>query len=154
MLPLMNGWPLKSTGRSAKEEAMPETEMTRIAKMSEPERSLINILSPQERKDTLVKAAQIKARSADRKLMRDYLDRVRSGEVAYQIIDPDSGRPYPTNGRMTSFRNEQEQMEDVGRVPGHEGLHVLRRPNGLLFITGGFNLREEGEAWEDWPGDL
>ena len=130
------------------------TEMTRIEQMSEPERSLINILSPQERKEVLVKAAQIKARNADRQLFTAYLDRIRSGEIAPQTSD-ETGRPYPTNGRTWYYQNEQEPMTDIGRVPGHDGMYVLRKHDGSLFFVGGYHLREEGDIWDDFiTGDL
>jgi hypothetical protein len=122
--------------------------MTRIEEMSNPERTLVNLLTPLERKEALVRAAQVKARNADRGLMAAYLNRIRSGEIAPQTLVEDTGKPYPTNGRTWYYQNEQEPLTDLGRVPGYEDMHVLRKPDGTLVFAGGFNLREEGEAWE------
>jgi hypothetical protein len=38
------------------------TETVRVERMNEAERTLVNMLSPRERKEALVRAAQIKAR--------------------------------------------------------------------------------------------
>src|SRR2546429_921225 len=128
------------------------TEMLRIETMNEDERTIIGLLSMQERKNILVRSAQVKQRRIDNRLMKQHLDRIRSGEVAPQVNDAD-GFPYPTNGRTVFYKNEKEPMIDLGRVPDHDGVHVLRRKDDSLFFTGGFYLREEGEAWEDLLDD-
>lgn len=129
---------------------MPESEMVRVSVLSEEERVAVGALSSQERKAALVAAGQIKMRNADRKLFRAYLERIHSGEVAPQTLMEDTGRPYPTNGRTVYFRDHTEPMEDIGRVPGHDGMHVLRKRDGSLFFTGGYHLREAGEPWDDF----
>ena len=128
------------------------TEMLRIEAMNEDERTIMSLLSPQERKDILVRSAQAKQRRIDNRLMKQHLDRIRSGEVQPQIYDVD-GFPYPTNGRTVFYKNEKEPMTDLGRVPGHDGMHVLRKQDESLFFTGGFYLRERGEVWQDLSED-
>jgi hypothetical protein len=129
---------------------MAETEMVRVAALSEAERVAVNALTPFERKVSLVHDGQVKMRNADKQLFREHLDRIRSGEVAPQTNDIETGRPYPTNGQLFYYQNDTEPMEDIGRVPGHDGMHVLKKRDGSLFFTGGYNLREEGERWEDF----
>jgi len=125
------------------------SEMVRIETMSEAERTVINLLSPMERKDALLTAARAKQRRVNADLMRDHLDRIRRGELQ-PLTHMDDGRAYPTNGRTAYYQDQREPMEDVGRVPDHDGMHVLRRPDGSLFFAGGYNLRAEGETWEDF----
>jgi hypothetical protein len=125
------------------------TEMTRIKRMSDAERALINILTPAERLDALRAAAQSKQRRVNRQLMREHLDRIRSGELAPLTADPITGERYSFVGRTVYYRDQNEPMIDLGWVPGHEGMHVLKKPDGTLFFTGGFHLRDEGEPWED-----
>lgn len=128
------------------------TELLRIEVMNEDERTMIGLLSMQERKDILVQAAQVKQRQVDKRLMKQYLGRIRSGDIAPQINDPD-GFPYPTNERICFYKDEKVAMTDLGRVPGHDGMHVLRKPDGSLFFAGGYFLHEEGEPWEDLLDD-
>ena len=65
------------------------TEMLRIETMNEDERTIIGLLSTQERKDILVRSAQAKQRRIDNRLMKQHLDRIRSGEVQPQTCDVD-----------------------------------------------------------------
>lgn len=124
------------------------TEMTRIEQMSEAERALVNQLTPLERRDALVSAAQSKQQRLNRDLLRDHIQRVLRGEIAART-EMDDGRPYPTLGETFFFQNEQVPMEEIGRVPGHTGIHVLRRPDGGLEAINGFSLRRPGEVWEE-----
>ncbi|HLZ64410.1 MAG TPA: hypothetical protein VKR06_46375 [Ktedonosporobacter sp.] len=48
---------------------MAETETIRIAKMDEDERTIITILSPEERKEALLKAGQFKIQNANNRLL-------------------------------------------------------------------------------------
>lgn len=125
------------------------SEMTRIETMSEAERTLIGLLSPMERKDALLTAARAKQRRVNADLMREHLDRIRRGELQ-PLTHMDDGRPYPTNGRTVYYQAQTEPMEDLGRVPDHDGMHVCRKQDGSLFFAGGYNLREPGEVWEDF----
>ena len=124
------------------------SEMIRIEQMSEAERALIGLLAPAERRDALLQAAQAKQRRISADLMREHLDRIRSGDLA-PLTHMDDGRPYPTNGRTIYYQDQTEPMADIGRVPGHDGMHVCRRLDGSLFFAGGFHLREEDEVWAD-----
>lgn len=124
------------------------SEMIRVETMSEAERTMIGLLAPAERRDVLLQAAQAKQRRISADLMREHLDRIRRGELA-PLIHMEDGRPYPTNGRTIYYQDQTEPMEDIGRVPGHDGMHVCRRRDGSLFFAGGYNLREEGEVWDD-----
>lgn len=125
------------------------TEMMRIEQMSEAERTLVGMLTPAERRNALLKAAQVKQRQVNRQLMREHLDRLRSGELSPQTVDPVTGRQYEFVGRTVYHRDQHEPLLDLGYVPDHDGMHVLKRRDGTLFFTGGSNLREEGEPWED-----
>ncbi|HNP70823.1 MAG TPA: hypothetical protein PKK15_06940 [Kouleothrix sp.] len=129
------------------------TEMTRIEHMSDAERTVIGLLTPQERKDALLEAARSKQRRVSADLMREHLDRIRRGEIA-PLTHSEDGQPYPTNGRTVYYQSKNEPMEDTGRVPGHDGMHVLRKQDGTLFFSGGYHLREEGEVWDDFIDNL
>lgn len=48
---------------------MPDTETIRIAKMDEDERTIINVLSREERKEALLKAGQAKIQNANNRLL-------------------------------------------------------------------------------------
>lgn len=48
---------------------MPETETIRIAKMNEDERTIINVLSREERKEALLKAGQAKIQDVNNRLL-------------------------------------------------------------------------------------
>lgn len=60
---------------------MSETEMLRVGSMNDDERAIIGLLSPAERKDILVLAAQAKQHQMDKRLMWAQLERIRSGEL-------------------------------------------------------------------------
>lgn len=125
------------------------SELMRI-EMTEAEKATISLLSPAERRDALIQAAQAKQRRVSADLMRDHLNRIRRGELA-PLTHMEDGRSYPTNGRTVYYQDKTEPMEDTGRVPGHDGMHVCRRRDGSLFFAGGYNLREEDETWDDIP---
>lgn len=55
----------------------------------------------------------------------------------------------PTDGTVWYIQNDTVPHEDLGRVPGKTGMHVLRRPDGTLTTCGGYYLRREGEVWKD-----
>jgi len=124
------------------------SEMVRIEQMSDAEKAIIGLLTPAERRDALLLAAQAKQRRISADLMREHLDRIRRGELSV-LTHMEDGREYPTNGRMVFYQDRQEPMRDIGRVPGHDGMHVLRKSDGSLVFAGGYNLREEGDIWED-----
>lgn len=48
---------------------MAETETIRIARMDEDERTIINILSTEERKEALLQAGQVKIQSVSKRLL-------------------------------------------------------------------------------------
>jgi hypothetical protein len=52
---------------------MAETETIRIAKMDEDERTIVNVLSPKERKEALLKAGQFKIQNANNRLLTKQL---------------------------------------------------------------------------------
>lgn len=124
------------------------TEMLRIETMSEAERTLIGLLTPAERRDVLTRAAQAKQQRLNQDLLKEHIQRVLRGEIEIQTQTED-GRIYPTIGKTFFYQNEKEPMEEVGRVPGHSGIHVLRLPNGALTAINGFSLRRANEVWED-----
>jgi len=124
------------------------TEMLRVETMSEAERTLIGLLTPTERRDVLTRAAQAKQRRLNQDLLKEYIQRVLRGEIELRTQTED-GRTYPTIGETFYYQNEKEPMQEVGRVPGHEGIHVLRLTNGGLTAINGFSLRRSNEVWED-----
>lgn len=124
------------------------TEMLRIETMSEAERTLIGILTPTERREVLTHAAQAKQRRLNQDVLKEYIQRVLRGEIEIRTQTED-GRTYPTIGSTFYYQNEKEPMEDIGRVPGHEGIHILRLPGGGLTAINGFSLRRPNEVWED-----
>lgn len=129
------------------------TEMLRVETMSEAEKTLIGLLSPVERRSILVQAAQAKQRRLNKELLREFVQRVLRGEVEVQTLT-DDGRPYPTLGKTFYFQNETTPMEEIGRVPGHTGISVLRLPDGSLTAINGFSLRRPNEIWEDLSANL
>lgn len=54
-----------------------------------------------------------------------------------------------TAGTTWFYQNDTVPMLEIGRVPGREGMHVLRRPDGSLTAIGGYWLRKENEVWSD-----
>lgn len=123
------------------------TDLLRIETMSEAEQAVVGLLTPAERRTALVDAARSKQRRLDTTLLREHVQRVLRGEIAVQTESAD-GRPWPTNGETVYHQNEQTPLEDIGRVPGHTGIHVLRRPDGALEAINGFSLRRPNEVWE------
>ena len=128
---------------------MAESEMVRVATLSEDERVAVNALSSQERKEVLVRAGQVKMRNANERLFQAFLERIQRGEVGIWVNDPDTGRPWRSNGKTMYYRSEQEPMEDIGRVPDSVGIHACRKSDGSLFFMDWSDIREEGEKWAD-----
>lgn len=55
-----------------------------------------------------------------------------------------------TDGQIFYYRNDNEPLVSIGRMPGNNGIHILRRLNGILTAIGGYNLRQGYEAeWFD-----
>lgn len=78
-------------------------------------------------------------------------DRVVIEAVLSGMIAPDTSSEITgTTGETFFYRNTPDPLEDIGRVPGKTGLHVLRRSDGSLAAIGGYELRKEGEVWDDY----
>lgn len=82
------------------------------------------------------------------------IDRIYRQEQATLIEQIVTGQQlpatgYPTDGETFYYHNDEMPLTDIGRVPGQDGRHVLRRPDGSLVIVGGYHLRRPGETWPD-----
>lgn len=62
-------------------------------------------------------------------------------------LEPDTSKS--TTGRTVYYENTSTPLVDTGRVPGHAGLHVLRKPDGSLMVAGGYHLATERGHWVD-----
>jgi hypothetical protein len=120
---------------------MSSYEQIRIAQTTEAERKLIGFLTPEERRDVLVREALTKQRRNDEQLLQDYLERIRSRQLAAAGVDPE-GRPYATNGKIFYYPDENEPMTSIGRVPGHENMHVLQKADGSFAFIDAEDLSE------------
>lgn len=74
--------------------------------------------------------------------MESLIEDIISGKV-----QPETN--YPTTGETFFYMNTDTPMTDIGRVPGKSGQHVLKKPDGGLFVMGGYYLRRPNETWED-----
>ena len=68
-------------------------------------------------------------------------------DILSGAIQPEPSR---TDGETFFFENETMPLVSLGRVPGKNGMHILRRPDGSLTIHGGYYLRRQGEHWDDY----
>ena len=120
---------------------MASYEQVRIAETTEAERNLISFLTPEERRDALVREAREKHRRNDEQLLLEYQERIRSHQLAPVGVDPE-GRPYATNGKMFYLPDENEPMTSMGRMPGYLDIHVLQKADGSYAFTNTEDLRE------------
>ncbi len=82
---------------------MSETEMLRVGSMNNDERAIIGLLSPAERKDILVLAAQAKQQQMDKRLMWAQLERIRSGELV----------------PVLTMKQKEIEMEELNEATAH-----------------------------------
>lgn len=124
---------------------MATTEQIRIADTTEAERNLISFLTPEERRDALVREGRAKQHRNDEQLARDQLERIleriRTRQLAPVGIDA-HGTPYATNGKVFYYPDENVPMTSLGRVPGRENMHVLQKEDGSFAFIDADGLRD------------
>jgi|SRR5215471_3266687 len=106
---------------------MTETETIRIATMEEDERTIINVLTHQERKDALLKAGEVKIQNAhNRLLIKQLLETPKFGE-AIRLWLEEIGRSLDD---VTNFSLRSPAVEG----PPIDGWPTFE-PGPYIFIT-------------------
>lgn len=122
------------------------TEMTRVVIADDTARELINLLTPEERAVALVKAGEAKHRTLDKKLMTLHLQRIVKGEL--QPLTHHEHGTYWGVGETLYVRNSTEKYIGLGRVPGHDGIHVLRNAEGRIVFDTTLNVSPDPYEWQ------
>lgn len=126
------------------------TEMTRIETPSDAEREVINLLTPDERRLALVEAGKAKQRNLDKRLIQEHLSRIRSGELKPVVSDESWGNKemvYEGYGKTMYVKDSHKPYKNLGRVPGHIGLHVLQDDKGKFEFWGGMYVSDDPDEW-------